>query len=114
MKAFRFPKWNSTSKVTLKITASPNSSPNDFDFLVGKWKMHNRHLNKRLADCHDWTEFDSSDVKERSSMAPPTSIPIPRPGFPDWRANFSKGSPCAFSIPRVSGVSTGSRAIRED
>ena len=49
----------------LKITASPNSSPNDFDFLVGKWKMHNRHLDKRLADRHDWTEFDSSDVNAK-------------------------------------------------
>ena len=27
--------------------------------------MHNRHLDKRLADCHDWTEFDSSDVNEK-------------------------------------------------
>ena len=45
----------------LKITASPTSSQSDFDFLVGKWKMHNRRLNKRLEDCKDWTEFDSSD-----------------------------------------------------
>jgi hypothetical protein len=49
----------------LKLTASPNSSPNDFDFLVGKWKMHNRHLDKRLANCRDWTEFDSSDVNTK-------------------------------------------------
>jgi hypothetical protein len=35
----------------LKITASPTSSQSDFDFLVGKWKMHNRRLNKRLEDC---------------------------------------------------------------
>ena len=37
----------------------------DFDFLVGKWKMHNRHLDKRLANCRDWTEFDSSDVNTK-------------------------------------------------
>ena len=49
----------------LKITASPYSSPNDFNFLVGKWKMHNRHLDKRLANCRDWTEFDSSDVNTK-------------------------------------------------
>src|SRR5256714_10978485 len=49
----------------LKMTASPNSSPNDFDFLVGKWKMHNRHLDKRLANCRTWTEFDSSDVNTK-------------------------------------------------
>ena len=45
----------------LKVTASATSSQSDFDFLVGKWKMHNRRLNKRLEDCKDWTEFDSSD-----------------------------------------------------
>ena len=44
-----------------KVTASATSSQSDFDFLVGKWKMHNRRLNKRLEDCKDWTEFDSSD-----------------------------------------------------
>jgi hypothetical protein len=59
--ALPIPKVNFDEKGELKITASATSSPNDFDFLVGKWKMHNRHLNKRLADCKDWTEFDSSD-----------------------------------------------------
>jgi hypothetical protein len=53
------------AKGDLKITASPVSSPNDFDFLVGKWKMHNRHLDKRLAGCRDWTEFDSSSVNTK-------------------------------------------------
>jgi len=41
----------------LDIPASKTSSPDDFDFLVGKWKIHNRKLNKRLAACEDWTEF---------------------------------------------------------
>src|SRR5437016_11228960 len=55
------PKLNFDDKGDLKITASVTSSQSDFDFLVGKWKMHNRRLNKRLEDCKDWTEFDSSD-----------------------------------------------------
>jgi hypothetical protein len=55
------PKLSFDAKGDLKVTASPTSSPSDFDFLVGKWKMHNRHLNKRLENCKDWTEFDSSD-----------------------------------------------------
>src|SRR5213079_3355166 len=38
------PKVEFDAQGELKMTASPNSSPNDFDFLVGKWKMHNRHL----------------------------------------------------------------------
>lgn len=43
----------------LKINASPQSSPTDFDFLIGKWKIHNRKLNKRLANCDEWTEFEA-------------------------------------------------------
>ena len=44
----------------MKITASPASSPNDFDFFVGKWKIHNRRLKTRLNNCTEWTEFDST------------------------------------------------------
>src|ERR1043166_4722049 len=59
------PKVTFDAKGDLVITASPASSQNDFDFLVGKWKMHNRHLNKRLENCKDWTEFDSSDENKQ-------------------------------------------------
>src|SRR5438034_9733507 len=59
------PKVEFDAKGDLKITASPGSSNNDFDFLVGKWKMHNRHLDKRLDDCRDWTESDSSCVNTK-------------------------------------------------
>ena len=33
------PKVNFDEKGELKIAASTTSSPNDFDFLVGKWKI---------------------------------------------------------------------------
>lgn len=45
----------------LQITPSPTSSENDFDFFVGKWKVRNRKLNKRLANCDDWTEFEAKN-----------------------------------------------------
>src|SRR6267378_2644450 len=54
-------KLNFDANGELKITASATSSQSDFDFLVGKWKMHNRRLNKRLEGCKDWTQFESSD-----------------------------------------------------
>src|SRR5260370_18237682 len=59
------PKLSFDTNGDLKITASATSSPNDFDFLVGKWKMHNRRLNKRLENCKDWTEFDSWDENSK-------------------------------------------------
>jgi hypothetical protein len=55
------PKLDFNAKGDLIITASATSSQGDFDFLVGKWKMHNRRLNKRLESCKDWTEFESWD-----------------------------------------------------
>ncbi len=54
-------KLNFDANGNLLIKASSTSSPNDFDFLVGKWKMYHRRLNKRLEDCKDWTEFESTD-----------------------------------------------------
>ncbi|MEP6901286.1 MAG: hypothetical protein ABJA66_06020 [Actinomycetota bacterium] len=41
------------------VAASELSSPDDFDFLIGKWLVHNKKLNKRLANCDDWTEFEA-------------------------------------------------------
>jgi len=59
------PKLVFDSNGELKIAASPNSSQKDFDFLVGKWKMHHRRLNKRLENCKDWTEFESTDENHK-------------------------------------------------
>src|SRR5205823_13940942 len=55
------PKLNFDDKGDLKITASATLSPSEIDFLVGKWKMHNRRLNKRREKCKEWTEVESYD-----------------------------------------------------
>ena len=43
----------------LNMISAKTSSPDDFDFFIGKWKVHNRKLNKRLADSDEWTEFEA-------------------------------------------------------
>jgi hypothetical protein len=55
------PKIKIDSNGELILTSSSMSSKTDFDFLVGKWKMYHRRLNKRLENCKDWTEFESTD-----------------------------------------------------
>jgi hypothetical protein len=55
------PKLNFDANGNLLIKASSTSSHSDFDFLVGKWKMYHRRLNKRLENCKEWTEFESTD-----------------------------------------------------
>ncbi len=32
----------------------------DFDFLVGDWRVRHRKLRERLADSHDWAQFDGT------------------------------------------------------
>jgi hypothetical protein len=34
----------------------------DFDFFMGRWKIHNRRLRERLADCTEWDEFEATAV----------------------------------------------------
>jgi hypothetical protein len=43
----------------LDIKPSIASSENDFNFLQGKWKVHNRKLKFRLSNSDEWTEFDA-------------------------------------------------------
>jgi hypothetical protein len=44
-----------TKAVGQDIKPSLTSSQNDFDFLVGKWKVHNRMLNGK----NEWIEFEA-------------------------------------------------------
>ena len=34
----------------------------DFDFLVGQWRAHHRTLKDRLANSHEWIEFEGTLV----------------------------------------------------
>ena len=43
----------------LIVTPSNSSSENDFDFMVGKWKIRNRKLKERLNNCDAWIEFEA-------------------------------------------------------
>jgi len=45
----------------LEITPSKTSSKNDFDYLAGKWTMHNKRLKTRLNNCTEWVEYESTD-----------------------------------------------------
>src|SRR6266513_173604 len=65
------PKVNFDEKGELKIAASTTSSPNDFDFLVGKWRWIIPTLNKRLETCQRGPDLDPSEENRKSSATPP-------------------------------------------
>lgn len=48
-----------SKKKELTITPSATSSANDFDFLEGRWKVHNSKLKVRLSNNNEWDEFES-------------------------------------------------------
>ena len=37
----------------------------DFDFLMGRWKVHHRRLKERLKGSHDWEEFEGTMVCQK-------------------------------------------------
>lgn len=39
---------------------TPTDPCRDFDFEHGRWHVRHRRLKARLADCHDWEEFDGT------------------------------------------------------
>lgn len=45
----------------LEIVPSSTSSARDFDFLAGKWTMHNKRLKSRLSHSTEWVEYESTD-----------------------------------------------------
>jgi len=47
---------------TEKVSQADNGVPglHDFDFLVGHWQVRHRKLKKRLANSHEWVEFQGT------------------------------------------------------
>ena len=42
-----------------------NDGRNDFDFLIGTWKVHHRMLMQRLKGSTDWAEFEGETVDRK-------------------------------------------------
>jgi hypothetical protein len=41
-------------------STSPAATPDDFDFLFGSWRIHNRRLDDPLGESDSWSEFEAS------------------------------------------------------
>jgi hypothetical protein len=54
-----FPKLRFDKNGGLVIVASATSSKNDFDFLLGKWRLKHRKLKSRLTNSNEWEEFET-------------------------------------------------------
>lgn len=46
-------------------TASQTSSADDFDFIIGDWRVLHRRLKQRLVGCTDWIEFEGTSTTRK-------------------------------------------------
>lgn len=58
-KSIPIPKLEFDSKGEIKMTASATSSPSDFDFLIGKWKLSHERLKSRFTNSNEWEELET-------------------------------------------------------
>ena len=46
----------------MERAAQASEGAQDFDFLFGSWRVHNRRLRQRLAGSDEWEEFEATSV----------------------------------------------------
>ena len=76
----------------------------DFDFLVGHWKVHHRKLKQRLANNHEWIEFEGTLFSQplMGSYSNVDDLVLNAPGAP-YRGVALR----SFDPKRISGQSGG-------
>ena len=52
--------FNQDSGHGISQIGSATPGVHDFDFLVGQWRVHHRKLKERLANSHEWVEFEGT------------------------------------------------------
>jgi hypothetical protein len=67
----------------MKPLPEPHGDVHDFDFLAGRWSVHNRRLATRLQGASDWIEFPATSRCEPrlNGMVNIDQIDFPTQGF---------------------------------
>ena len=105
------------------MIAAKTSSPDDFDFFIGKWKVHNRKLNKRLADCDEWTEFeavtkcrkilngygniDSFNTDFNGKSFEGMTLRLFNPNTKLWSINWADSNVVVLDVPQIGSFENG-------
>ena len=100
-----------------------NDGRNDFDFLIGKWKVHHFRLKERLKGCTEWEEFegDSTDRKilnglgnmdenilhRASGDVHAITVRLFNPRSKEWSLCWSAEGAGTFDVPMIGGFKNG-------
>jgi len=100
-----------------------NDGRNDFDFLVGTWKVHHRRLVERLKGSTEWTEFEGETVDRKimngignmdeniihmeKGPIHAISLRLFNPESKEWSIFWSTDKTGALDIPMIGGFKDG-------
>lgn len=100
-----------------------NDGRNDFDFLIGTWKVHHRMLTQRLKGSTDWVEFEGETIDRKIMnglgnmdeniihMKPETvhaiSLRLFNPQSKEWSIHWSTDKMGALDIPMIGDFKGG-------
>ncbi len=99
-------------------------APQDFDFLYGCWKIHNRRLRVPLSGSHDWYEFEATategpllnglaNLEQFDAPDTPTgpihaiAVRLYNVQTHAWSIYWAKEGDGSFGIPTVGGFKDG-------
>ena len=51
------------------MTKTEQDGRSDFDFLLGRWQIHNRRLRERLKGSDSWEEFEATATNKPGAKA---------------------------------------------
>jgi hypothetical protein len=85
----------------LAIVASKNSSPNDFDFLAGNWRIQNRKLKTRLSNCQEWSNIDDFRAEFDGMPFEGMSLRLFDPKTKLWKIYWADSNAVVLETPVV-------------
>ena len=100
-----------------------NDGRNDFDFLIGIWKVHHRRLVERLKGSTEWEEFegdtvarkilndigniDENTLHRRTGFVHAMSLRLFNPASKEWSIYWSTDMTGTLDVPMIGGFKDG-------
>jgi hypothetical protein len=100
-----------------------NDGHNDFDFLIGSWKVHHRMLTQRLKGSTEWVEFEGDTIDRKimnglgnmdeNIIHMPTgpvhaiSLRLFNPQSKEWSIHWSTDKMGVLDVPMIGGFKDG-------
>jgi hypothetical protein len=113
--------WHTSAGIVTAQTteASGHDAQHDFDFYVGKWRLHNRRLLHPLTGSQEWVEFEGTSVAremwdgranvDEFEADPPSghiegmTVRLYNASTREWSIYWANGKAGAFSMPPTVG-----------